>query len=91
MSDLSGRIGGLTAGYDLHAAWNGTRRRGDDVRLTVREEHVTGRFSGRLDGKDVDLTLGSVPRELAALAAVCACKALEDEQTSAAATAAATS
>ena len=43
MSDLDGRMGGLTAGYDIKAKWDGERLR--------------GRIGGRFGGKDIDLTL----------------------------------
>ena len=53
---------------------------GKDVNLTRRGERLSGRIGGHVDGKDVTLTLGDVPLEIAALAAVCAYKALEDVQ-----------
>ena len=56
--------------------------------LTARVRALHGRIGGVVDGKDVHLELGGVPVEVAALAAVCAYKALEDEQASDAAAAA---
>ncbi|CAM4419090.1 hypothetical protein [Deinococcus marmoris] len=40
MSDLDGRMGGLTAGYDIKAKWDGERLR--------------GRVGGRFNGKDLE-------------------------------------
>jgi len=39
---ISGRIGGLTSGYDLRATWDG--------------QGLRGRIGGRFQGMDLDLT-----------------------------------
>lgn len=60
MSTLSGRIGGLTFGYDLHATWDGTRLHGrtggrfQGLDLTGRGGSVDGRVGGTFAGFGVD-------------------------------------
>ncbi len=66
-------------GDDVRGRFSG-RIAGKDVALTRRGERLSGRIGGHVDGKDVTLNLGDVPLEIAALAAVCTYKALEDTQ-----------
>lgn len=58
---------------------------GKDFDFRLAGRRLTGRIGGTFDGKDVNIEVGSVPLALAALAAACAYKALEDEQNDAAA------
>lgn len=67
------------------------RLQGKDVNLRLDGEQLTGRIGGAFEGKDVQLDCGDVPPELAALAAVCAYKVLEDDELSAANSSAASS
>ncbi|MFC6660684.1 DMT family transporter [Deinococcus multiflagellatus] len=86
------RLGGRIDGDDVHLQLGGAqvqgrfsgRLDGKDVALTQDGARLHGRIGGRFEGKDVDLTTGGVPLEVAALAAVCAYKALEDQQAQAA-------
>ena len=71
MSKLDGRIGGLTAGYDLHADWDGTRLtgriggqiQGKDIRLEVQSGDVDGRVGGVVAGFDVDGDVSGLLRQ----------------------------
>ncbi len=87
------RLGGRFDGDDVELTLDGGRvtgrfsgrLSGKDVDLTLHRGHLRGRIGGVFEGKDVELDVQDTPAEVAALAAVCAYKVLEDDEQASAA------
>ncbi|GGJ55449.1 hypothetical protein [Deinococcus roseus] len=68
-TQIQGRIGGASVGYDIHATRGKTSIQGriggmsigKDIQLVVNHHTVQGRIGGRSDGFDVHFDLSGTP------------------------------
>lgn len=87
--ELHVRLGGIFIGTDVNLNLEGKRLYGhlasfdkdENIELRCDGQLLTGQIRGIMDGRQINLTVNSVPLTLAALASICTFKVLQEGAT----------